>query len=96
MGEGQGVARSSRPAPAYTTKKGRMYQGDCLEILKQYPVSRQRGKVHLLFRLLFSQESVSSLVFPLRKWLNPVFQSPFRRRGLLNLVSGPRGLCAGR
>jgi len=34
--------------PAYRTDWGVMYQGDCEEILKRYPLTRQIGKVQLV------------------------------------------------
>ena len=34
--------------PAYRTNRGVMYQGDCEEVLKRYPVTRQSGKVQLV------------------------------------------------
>ena len=35
--------------PAYETKSGRMYRGKCEEVLLQYPVTRRRGTVQLIF-----------------------------------------------
>ena len=37
-----------RVKPAYRTHWGAMYQGDCENILKRYPITRRKGKVHLI------------------------------------------------
>lgn len=34
--------------PAYKTNYGAMYQGDCEDILKNYPITRRKGKVQLI------------------------------------------------
>lgn len=34
--------------PAYKTSWGAMYQGDCQDILKSYPITRRKGKVQLI------------------------------------------------
>lgn len=51
--------RSTRGVqPLYSTGLGRMYQGDCEEMLEAYPITRQRGKAQLL---------LTSPPFPLNK-----------------------------
>ena len=35
--------------PAYATTLGRMYRGECEDVLEQQPVRRRRGKFQLLF-----------------------------------------------
>ena len=35
--------------PTYETRYGRMYRGNCEDVLLQYPVTRRRGKFQLLF-----------------------------------------------
>ena len=37
-----------RPKPVYRTRWGKMYQGDCEELLRGDPLKRYRGKVDLL------------------------------------------------
>ncbi|MDO8716812.1 MAG: site-specific DNA-methyltransferase [Dehalococcoidales bacterium] len=44
--------------PAYVTPMGAMYQGDCEDILKSYPITRRKKKVHLI---------LTSPPFPLNK-----------------------------
>jgi len=40
--------RRPRPKPVYETGWGRMYQGDSGELLREYPLTRRRGKAQLL------------------------------------------------
>lgn len=38
-----------RPSLAYETRLGRMYEGESEEVLAAYPITRQKGRVRLLF-----------------------------------------------
>ena len=40
---------SKRPKPAYQTNWGRMYRGRSDHLLEQYPLTRRRGRVQLIF-----------------------------------------------
>jgi hypothetical protein len=42
------VTKYGRPEPAYETRRGRMYQGDCEDLLSRYPITRRRNKVQLI------------------------------------------------
>ncbi len=40
--------RSARPAPAFKTRWGRMYQGNSEDSLKRYPLTRYMGRIQLI------------------------------------------------
>lgn len=41
-------ARNERPVPAFETRWGRMYQGDCEQLLNQYPLTQYIGQTQLI------------------------------------------------
>ena len=47
-GEKATTRKTDRPVPVYETKLGRMYVGDCAEVLQSYPVTRRKGKCQLI------------------------------------------------
>ena len=47
-GSAECACRTRGIQPAYRTRQGVMYQGDCEEVLSSYPATRRKGKVQLI------------------------------------------------